>query len=112
MSKSIITNYENYCIICNSPTVEKHHFLGGTSKRQIADVDGVFAPVCPAHHNSSKMSVHQNKEMKVLSQQVGQLAWERHELAKLLANALEKSVDELEVTIRVQFINRYGKSYL
>ena len=112
MSKSIITEYDRYCLICGSPNVECHHFLGGTAKRQIADADGVFAFVCPYHHNSSKMSVHQNKEMKVLSQQVGQLAWERHELAKLLADALGKSVGELEVTIRVQFINRYGKSYL
>lgn len=110
--KSIITKYDQYCIICSKPTVERHHFLGGTSKRKLADEDGVFAGLCPNHHNSSKMSVHQNKEMKVLSQQLGQLAWERYEAIKMISETIGVSVDKIDEEIRVSFRKRYGISYL
>lgn len=110
--KSIITKYDQYCLICSKPTVERHHFLGGTAKRKLADEDGLFAGLCPEHHNSSKMSVHQNKEMKVLSQELGQLAWERYELLKKVSELSGEKIDQIDNEVRNSFRKRYGTSYL
>lgn len=110
--QSIITKYDNYCLICGSPNTECHHLLGGTAKRKMSDEDGVFCGLCPKHHNSSTMSVHQNKEMKVLSQQVGQLSWERYKLIQQLSESTGKSIEKISEDIRKDFRSRYGTSYL
>ena len=115
-SKSIVTNYEDISVFSGTPTSIRHHLLFGKGIRELAEKDGVWIPITNEEHNLSPKGtinqIHSNPAAEKLSKMAGQLAWERHELAKLLANALGKSVDELEVTIRVQFINRYGKSYL
>lgn len=48
------------------------------------------------------MSVHMNKEMKVLMHIIGQLAWEKHCVA----------AGETEENARELFRKRYGRSYL
>lgn len=109
--RSIITKYDNMCLICNSPYVERHHLLGGTSKRQLADVDGVFCGLCPKHHNSSKMSVHQNKEMKVLSQALAQACWQRQYLANKLSENGGNADDYISESAEA-FKARYGEYFL
>ena len=117
MSKSIVTKYEQFCLICGSPTTERHHLLMGNKHRHLAEDDGLVCGLCPKHHNSSNMSVHMNKEMKALSQQIAQLAWEKDYLAKKLANVNkdgldEQSVEEWYSEAREAFRSRYGESFL
>jgi len=103
--KSIITNYMDYCMICGSPTTETHHGLSGTSNRKIADKWKAVMPLCPKHHNSSKMSVHQNHEMEVLSKQLSQLAVEKEIYRRQL-------YDDDSDPAREEFRKIFGKSFL
>ena len=109
--RSIITKYDQYCLICSKPIVERHHFLGGTAKRKLADEDGLFAGLCPEHHNSSKMSVHQNKEMKVLSQALAQACWQRQYLANKLSENGGNADDYISESAEA-FKARYGEYFL
>lgn len=116
MSKSIVTKYLNQCLICQNLNVEIHHALYG-NKHKLADKDKLLMPLCPSHHNSSKMSVHMNKEMKVLSQCLAQACWERHYLAQKLANINkdeinDQTVDDWLEEARDAFFKRYGEYYL
>lgn len=63
--------------------------------------DGLWVPLTPEHHEG-KMSVHMNKEMKVLMHIIGQLAYEKH----CVADGMTES------EARETFRKRYGKSYL
>lgn len=119
MTESIIIKpeYMKYCCICGKPEVEIHHCVHGTANRALSDREGLIAPLCPAHHNSSKMSVHQNKEMKVLMHQFSQASWERHYLSKKLANVNkdgldEQTVEEWENEAREEFRRIFGQSWI
>jgi len=102
---SIVTDYMNFCMICGKPLVEIHHGLSGTANRKIADEWKVLLPLCPYHHNSSKMSVHLNLEMQVLSKQLSQLAVEKEIYRRQLYN------DDSDPA-REQFRKLFGKSFL
>ena len=67
MRDSIVIDmkYADYDMIDGSYGVERHHLMGGAN-RSHADEDGLWVPLSPDHHNSSRMSVHHNKEMKVI----------------------------------------------
>ncbi len=111
---SIITKFMQYCMICGKPNVEIHHGLFG-NKHKLADEDKLLMPLCPAHHNSSNMSVHMNMEMKILSQQVSQLSWERKYLAdKLAEDSVQghQSSEDWMIEAREAFRRRYGESFL
>ena len=119
MTDSIIIKpeYMKFCCVCGTPSVEIHHCIYGTANRAISDREGLIMPLCPAHHNSSKMSVHQNKEMKVLSHQFAQASWERQYLAKKLANVNkdgldEQTVDEWNREAREAFRSLFGQSWI
>ena len=77
MKDSIVIDmkYADYDMIDGSYGVERHHLIGGAN-RSHADEDGLWVPLSPDHHNSSRMSVHHNKEMKVMSHIIAQLAYE------------------------------------
>lgn len=123
--KSIITKFMDYCMICGRPTEEVHHGFWG-NKHKLADQDHVLLPLCSYHHNSMNlyevrrkpvvnMSVHHCEEMKVLSQQLSQLAWERHYLAEKLAEFDDhghQSADDWMDEAREAFRKRYSESYL
>lgn len=102
MRDSIVINmdYADYDLIDGTPNVERHHIFGG-SNRNKSDEDGLWAPFTKAHH-TGKMSVHMNKEMKVMCHIIGQLAWEKHNVARGMT----------EEDARKAFLKRYGKSYL
>lgn len=104
--KSIIIQPEHkgYCCICGKPYVEEHHCFGGNANRRLADEDGLTLPLCPEHHNSGNMSVHMNKEMKVMSHMIGQLAYE----LEMVSTGQAKTKEEAKEMFR----RRYGKSYL
>lgn len=78
-----------------------HHCFKGVKHRHLADDDELLLPLCHEHHLGD-MSVHKNKEMLVMSQIIGQLAYEK-----------QKCAEGLDVeAAREDFRRRYGKSYL
>jgi hypothetical protein len=105
MKDSIVVDmkYANYDMISGEPNVERHHIFGGPNRGK-SDNDGLWIPLTPAHHNSSNMSVHMNKEMKTMSHIIGQLAYE----LELVSTGKAKTKDEAKEMFR----RRYGKSYL
>lgn len=105
MRESIVTNYMNYCMICGKPCIERHHGLSGIANRKISDAWLVLLPLCPEHHNSSRMSVHHNKEMEVLSKQLSQLAVEKEIYRRQV-------VKDDSDPAREEFRKIFGKSFL
>lgn len=112
-------------MICGRPNPDLHHALYG-NKHKLADEDHLLMPLCQYHHNSMNtyevkrkpvvnMSVHHCEEMKLLSQQLSQLAWERWYLAQQLESCTEfghQSADDWMDEAREAFRTRYGESYL
>ena len=94
----MITEYENYCLICGKPRTDVHHLVYGNSKRRIADKDGLTMPLCRTHHEM----MHNDKTMQIMSHIVGQLYFERN----MCAVGLDTDM------ARESFLDRYGVSYL
>lgn len=106
MLKTILTNYNEYCLICGKPA-ESHHIFKGNKQRKLADEDKLIMPLCQEHHTGN-MSVHNKRELNVLCEIAGQLAWER----QYLINKYQLPFDDLGDEAREAFRNRYGMSYL
>lgn len=68
-----------------------HHCLHGTSRRKLADEDGLTVYLCRPHH----AALHDKGLYDLVLQQEAQQAW---------MDYYHKSVED--------FIKRYGKSYL
>ena len=96
----MITDFNEYCIICGKPA-EIHHIFKGNKQRALCTEDELLLPLCSEHHRGN-MSVHQKKELNILCQIIGQLAYERDRCAE--GYTLEAA--------RESFRQRYGKSYL
>lgn len=103
----MITKFDDLCIICNRPATDHHHCFKGTKQRHLADEDGLIIPLCKEHHLGN-MSVHQKKELNVLCEIIGQLAWEREYLIK----KYELPFDDLSTECRTAFVERYSKNYI
>lgn len=102
----MITKYNNYCLICGSPA-EHHHIFKGNKQRKLSDEDGLIIPLCKEHHTGN-MSVHNKKELNILVEIIGQLAWER----QWIITQTQFPFDEISEEARDAFRCRYGKSYL
>lgn len=98
--KSIITNYPEYCLICGKPA-EAHHIFKGNKQRKLSDEDLIIMPLCPDHHRGN-LSAHQTKELNVLCEIIGQLAYEKKKCAEGYG----------EAAARESFRLRYGRSYI
>lgn len=99
----MITEYADYCILCNRPRTDIHHCVFGVGRRNLADEDGLTMPLCDSCHRA----IHQGK-MQTLSKIIGQLAWERDYLIKE-GNFPFKDPNE---KARESFRRRYFESYL
>lgn len=111
--KTILTKYPDYCLVCGKPA-EKHHIFKGNKQRKLADSDLLIMPLCYEHHRGN-MSVHMKKEMNVLCEMCGQLAWERKYLADKLASDEKlghQSAEDWMDEAREAFRQRYGESWL
>ena len=97
----MITKYTEYCVICGKPCVERHHIFKGVKQRRLADEDGLILSLCKEHHTGN-MSVHQKKELNILCEIIGELAYEK----KLCAEGYS------EDAARDSFRLRYGKNYI
>lgn len=88
-TKSIITEYKDFCLLCGTPTNEDvHHCLSG-SDRKHADEDGLVIPLCRSCHSF----IHKHPQALVMSKIIGQLAYEREHT-------------------REEYLSRYRHSYL
>lgn len=97
----MITEFNEYCIICGKPRTDMHHIFKGVKHRSLCTEDELLIPLCREHHEGN-MSVHQKKELNVLCEIIGQLAYEK--------SACARGCTEEEA--RRGFMVRYGKSYL
>lgn len=93
----MITEYANYCILCDKPRTDIHHLVFGVGRRNLAEVDGLTMPLCDSCHRA----IHQGK-MQTLSKIIGQLLYERNKCAEGM------TVEEA----RESFRRRYFESYL
>ena len=116
MSKSIITKYEDYSVFSGVPAECKHHCVFGRGMREKADQDGVWIPLLNREHNMSQKGtinqIHENPIAEKLSKFLGQVAWEKRQIAIQLSEATGKSVEEIEDEVREKFRKRYSESYL
>lgn len=85
----MITDYEQYCVICNKPREHTHHLVFGKGLRRLSDEDELTIPLCHECHEV----IHHNKQAMALSRICGQLAYEKYRT-------------------REDFRRRYGKSFL
>ena len=97
----MITEYNDFCIICGRPRTDTHHIFKGHKQRHLAEEDQLLIPLCQEHHTGN-MSVHQRKELNVLCEIIGQLAYEKKKCAEGYG----------EAAARESFRIRYGRSYL
>jgi len=104
----MITKYNEFCLICGRPKNNMHHIFKGQKQRALADEDELIIPLCLEHHTTGNFSVHHTKELNILCEIIGQLAWERDYLIK----KTELPFDDLSEEAREAFRSRYGRSYL
>jgi hypothetical protein len=100
-NKSLFTDRTEYCFICNKPAHGVHHLLFGKD-RQKADEDGVYFPICDECHIISKYRIHDNPTAEALSKMLGETMW-------LLSQVAD---EEQRDSLKIKFIQRYGRSYL
>lgn len=92
MAQSKLQN-EKECYLCHSKVnLEDHHIFNGP-KRKLSETDGLKVWLCHYHHTGSNDSAHLNHEVALFLKQKGQEEYEK-------------------THTRVQFVERYGKSYL
>lgn len=94
----MITKYEGMCIICGKRATDCHHLLYGTANRKLSDQDDLTIPLCKEHHLGDK-SVHKQKELMIMAQIIGQLAYEKKRCAEGMTE------DEARESFRM----RYGR---
>ena len=93
-----ITEYTDYCFICSKPKDDIHHCMKGHKQRHLAEEDNLKIPVCRECHEK----IHKHKELNVLVEIIGQLAYEKHKCAEGYG----------EAAARESFRIRSGRSYL
>ncbi len=95
---SIVTKYTSFCAFCGKPTTTEHHLVFGISQRTLSEEDGLKIGICDKCHE-----FHKNNPIACkMSKMMGQLAYEKHEVAKGVS----------EEDAREKFRQRYGISYL
>lgn len=97
----MITEYNDYCIICGSPRTDLHHIFKGHKQRHLADEDELVIPLCRVHHDAIHNGRH-SMEFNLLCEIIGQLAYEKRKCAEGYG----------EGAARESFRIRYGRSYL
>ena len=107
MKRSIVTDYQQISAFSGRQAECTHHLIFGNSSRKLADEDGLFIPLTNDEHNLSTTGtinqIHGNPAAEKLSKMLGQVAWEKHQVA-------ETGCTETEA--RRRFMSRYGKSFL
>lgn len=128
MRKSIVVfGCEDLCAICGRPKQANHHLIFGRGFKTEADEDGLTIPICNYCHNMADTrasQIHDNSMAEKLSKALGEVAWERWDLAQRLADA-ENRLDQLtgdgtkkatpEYIIdgsETRFLARFGRKFI
>lgn len=103
----------NICALCGAycKSVE-HHLVFGSGVRDLADEDDLIIDLCIDCHTLAfhvTERIHDNVAAERLSKILGQMMYERNELAKILST---KEAEAYKDKVRQQFLKRYGRSYL
>ena len=72
--KSILQNNPDDCYICGFKACHKHHCIGGTARRKLAEKDGLYVRLCLTCHQN----LHDHNEQELRMHQVAQKAWMEH----------------------------------
>jgi len=96
-----------FCALCGAMETYEHHLIFGTGVRKLADEDDLIIDLCINCHTKGPDRVHDNIQAERLSKMLGQMMYERDELAKMIDDS-EGQKDK----VRQQFLKRYGRSYL
>lgn len=89
-----------YCALCGKPANGVHHWIFGNN-RKMADIDGLYTPICNDCHVTGANRIHDNPMAETLSKALGQVLYERNEALK------GKDID----TIKREFRAKYNKFY-
>ena len=116
MSESVITKYDNICLICDGKAEHKHHAISGRGKRNLAEECGLFCYLCAKDHNMFQgqrpagwsCDVHHCPKLERLMKCVGQLAYEKSWLIEKYSLPFTEDSDEA----REAFRRKFGESYL
>lgn len=73
MTKSILTDDLDYCIICGRPRTDIHHVINGTANRKKSEAFGLIIPLCRKHHEM----IHTNQVIDILWKQKAQIQFEK-----------------------------------
>lgn len=84
--------------MCGSPKQHNHHLVFGRQNRKIADRFELIMPLCMECHDF----IHKNAKAGTLSKIIGQLEFEKKQIAKGLS----------EEDARESFRKTFGQSYL
>lgn len=105
--KSVVTEYENISVFSQRPAECKHHLVGGSGLRKLAEEDGLTIPLTNSEHNMAPDAtdrIHGNPIAEKLSKMLGQAIWEKEWYRKFYKGN--------EDAARESFRQRYGESYL
>lgn len=118
MSKSILTKYEDISVFSQKQANCRHHLVYGRygSLRDFAEREGLWIPLENSEHNMSSKGtinqIHGNPIAEKLSKMLGQVAYEKRQIAIQLSEQIGKSVDEIETEVREKFRKQAGESFL
>lgn len=101
-NSSIIDNNLEYCYFCGKYAHGVHHLIFGSSRREKADEDGIYVPICDQCHIVTSARIHDNPTAERLSKCFGQAMWE----LELVSAGYSKE------EARSHFIKRYGRNYI
>lgn len=93
------------CALCGcSIATQEHHLIFGSSKRRLADEDGLTLMLCGDCHTSGSLTtrLHDNIAAEKLSKMLGQAIYESNNIA----------AGDTKEQAREKFLQRYGISYL
>lgn len=122
---SIITQHENYCLICDALAEHMHHAISGTAGRRMATETGLVVPLCAKCHNlfaektdrrstndkrglGWSCDVHHCPKLERLMKIVGQQAYEFSYLADKYGLPFTDAQEEA----RESFRSKAGESFL
>lgn len=102
--QSKVTDREE-CFFCGGVATQTHHLIFGNGRREFADRNGLFVPICDRCHTASEHicdRIHDNSKAEQLSKMLGQAIYERDKVECGMATE----------DARTRFIQECGMSFL
>lgn len=106
--RSILTSDLEHCILCGRSPVNFHHIFGGPN-RDISTQDDMIIPLCWDCH--MRLHSEPSQQMRYRFMREAQEKWESEYVDKYSDGSIQSYVCT-SAAARMEFIKRYGKSYL